>query len=83
MVPGTLYAEPTRQFSVVLSQPAGGIVTTASTLGMLVNNNVPSWTNPVAPDDVNGDNGVTPLDVLVVINFLNSSGEQADPPPIR
>ena len=42
VVPGTLYAEPTRQFSVVLSQPAGGIVTTASALGTLVNNDAPA-----------------------------------------
>jgi hypothetical protein len=33
---------------------------------------VPMWHNAVLPWDVNGDGTVTPLDVLIVINYLNS-----------
>lgn len=33
---------------------------------------VPVWHNAVLPWDVNGDGMVTPLDVLIVINYLNS-----------
>ena len=80
-VPGTLYAEPTRQFTVSLSQPTAGLVTTGSATGSVLNNNVPSWTNPVTPNDVNGDNTVSPIDALVVINDLNAHGLQVDPPP--
>lgn len=80
-VPGTLYAEPTRQFTVSLSQPTAGLVTTGSATGSVLNNNVPSWTNPVTPNDVNGDNTVSPIDALVVINDLNTHGLQVDPPP--
>ncbi len=79
-VPGTLYAEPTKEFSVVLSQATSALITAASATGTLVNNNVPSWTNPVTPNDVNGDNATTPIDALVVINFLNTNGQQPDPP---
>lgn len=32
----------------------------------------PSWTNPTDPCDVNGKDGVTPLDALVLINHINA-----------
>lgn len=48
-----------------------------------------SWTNPQQPLDINGDSTVTPLDVLLIINSLNSQGARqlnapttgACPPP--
>jgi RHS repeat-associated protein len=46
------------------------------------------WQNPVEPCDVNGQDGVTPLDVLLIINFINAHpgfvglpGSPAVPPP--
>jgi hypothetical protein len=40
-------------------------------------------TNPLNPLDSSGDGFVTPLDALVVINFLNQSGAGADPLSLR
>jgi hypothetical protein len=40
------------------------------------------WQNPVNPSDVTGEGPVTPLDVLIVINYINSHpGDTALPPP--
>lgn len=36
-----------------------------------------AWQNAVDPADVNGDNRVTPQDLLQIINLLNSDGETA------
>ncbi len=33
-----------------------------------------SWTNPQQPLDINNDSNVTPIDVLLIINTLNSDG---------
>ncbi len=38
-----------------------------------------SWRNPISPLDVNGDERVTALDALVVINALNESGPRQLP----
>ncbi len=44
-----------------------------------------TWHNPVNPYDVDGDNTVSPLDVLTIINSLNTTGSgpvgTASPPP--
>ena len=49
-----------------------------------------AWQNPVQPADVDGQNGVVPIDALIVINYLNEEGagplpipppESAGPPP--
>lgn len=44
---------------------------------------VPAWHNPNQPSDVNGDQFVTPLDALAVIDYLNSTNPKqlTDPPP--
>ena len=81
VVNGTLYANPTKQYSVTLSQPGGAIVTGATGTGSIVNNNVPTWSNPINADDVNGDGIVTPIDALAVINYVNSNGSGVDPTP--
>ncbi|MFT5526164.1 MAG: VCBS repeat-containing protein, partial [Pirellulaceae bacterium] len=44
------------------------------------------WQNPLLNLDVNGDGGVSPLDALIVINYINSNGSEvpaapATPPP--
>ena len=59
---------------------AGGLsFEKAFTLSVLAN----PWQNPVDPLDVDGQRGVTPLDVLIVINYLNnhSSGPLPRPHP--
>ena len=38
-----------------------------------------SPTNPVAPLDVSGDGSVSPLDALLIINFINAFGSGPDP----
>ncbi len=35
--------------------------------------------NPNIPEDVNGDNAVSPIDALLIINYLNSNGPGAVP----
>jgi hypothetical protein len=37
------------------------------------------WSNPLNPLDVNRDGAVTPLDALLVIDYLNANGSQALP----
>lgn len=32
------------------------------------------WTNPVNANDVDGDNVITPLDALIIINYINTTG---------
>jgi hypothetical protein len=76
-VNGTLYANPTKQFSVSLTQPVGAILTGATGTGSIINNNVPTWTNPMVSTDVNGDGAVTPIDALVVINQIDTATAQA------
>jgi hypothetical protein len=71
---GTLYANPSRQFTVVLSAPVGAVITASTATGTIANNNAPTWTNPLAPNDVNGDGHVSPIDALVVINDLDTVG---------
>lgn len=41
----------------------------------------PSWNNSSLPSDVNGDGFVSPLDALLVINFLNRSEQSLLPSP--
>jgi hypothetical protein len=45
--------------------------TATATVSIEVN---PSWQNPINPFDVNRDGVVSPLDALIVINFINSFG---------
>lgn len=40
-----------------------------------------TWSNPLSPWDVNGQDGVTPLDALTLINRLNLGGDPALPFP--
>lgn len=35
------------------------------------------WQNPNLPEDVDGNNGVNPLDVLILINEINQNGSRA------
>jgi VCBS repeat-containing protein len=44
------------------------------------------WQNPLLHNDVNADGGVSPLDALIVINYINANGnavpaDPAEPPP--
>jgi len=43
--------------------------------------NVVPWQSPVHPHDVNNDGFITPLDALIVINYLNANGSQQLPVP--
>jgi hypothetical protein len=48
--------------------------TSARTFTLIVANAVNNWFNDSAPYDVNADGFVSPLDLLIVINYLNSNG---------
>ena len=57
----------------------------ATLRGMLVDAAMASqlpWRNANNPLDVDNQNGVTPLDVLIVINRLNAVGSSELPPPV-
>ncbi len=63
----------------------GNAANLATLRGMLVDAAMASqlpWRNATNPLDVDNKNGVTPLDVLIVINRLNSSGPGTLPPPV-
>ena len=51
-----------------------GNATIASTVGVTVVTKKPIYQNPVQPRDVNGDGEITPLDALILINYINSYG---------
>ncbi len=72
---GNLYAEPSKSFTLSLSNPAGATISSGTGTIQLVNNNAPAWTNPVNAIDVNGDGQISPIDALDIINHLNSSGQ--------
>ncbi len=74
---GNLYVEPSKAFSLNLSNPVGAAVGLGTDAAEIVNNNVTTWTNSVNPLDVNGDGDVTPADALAIINYLNSVGSGA------
>lgn len=54
--------------------------TLATSARRLPDGSNPSWHNPVRPENVNNDQGVTPLDVLVLIDDINSRGVRGLPP---
>ncbi len=70
----TSYSGVTR--TVAFTDTDGSLTSAASTKQIAV---VPlpadPWQNPTNPLDVNDDGEVTPIDALVVINYLNSNGE--------
>jgi subtilase family serine protease len=39
-----------------------------------------TWNNPKQPTDVNGDGHVLPIDVLLIINYINVHPNSTDPP---
>ena len=46
----------------------------ASTVAVSVSTSKSPYQNPVEPRDVNGDGEITPLDALILINYMNSFG---------
>jgi len=54
--------------------------TLATSARRLPDGSNPSWHNPARPENVNNDQGVTPLDVLVLIDDINSRGVRGLPP---
>ena len=54
---------------------AGGGSDTSATQSFIINvGSMTPWQNPISTDDVNGDDVVSPLDALVIINELNANG---------
>jgi hypothetical protein len=67
------------------SHDLGNAANLATLRGMLVDAAMASqlpWRNATNALDVDNQNGVTPLDVLIVINRLNASGPGKLPPPV-
>ena len=68
-----------------------GAVSTAATVNVTITNPPPpKHQNPITPLDVNADGFISPIDVLLIVNFLNFSGASSvsvvgipDPPPYR
>ncbi len=57
---------------------------TGALLLNLVDDDTGDWTNKFLPEDINGDRLVTPLDALLLVNFLNGDDEPllATRPPL-
>ena len=59
---------------VILAEPVSHAG--AAAVGIyLQDNDEPAWHNAFQPFDVNGDRSTTPLDALIIINFLNTEEE--------
>jgi uncharacterized delta-60 repeat protein len=69
-----LFVEPTKSFTINLTNPSGAFLGQTPGVGNILNDNLPSWVNPSTADDVNADGIVAPLDALVIINYLNTTG---------
>jgi hypothetical protein len=69
--------------TVLITAEASGFVDGAQSLQVTDSDGV--WHNRLRPFDVNNDNFVTPIDALLVINFLNTFGSgpvpTGSPPP--
>jgi hypothetical protein len=63
-------------------QDDGGALSNEATVSLIVNWR-PLYQNPFLREDVNGDGFVSPIDVLILINYLNSKGPSEDPGPSR
>lgn len=61
------------QFSYVVSDDTG---TTSNVADVLVRVQNSKWQNPQGNLDVNGDGFVSPIDALIIINYLNGGNEQ-------
>jgi hypothetical protein len=54
---------------------ASGPGVTAASVDLAISDNDPAfWTNPNNPFDVNNQSGIDPLDVLILINQINTTG---------
>ena len=57
---------------------ASGSGVIAAAVDLVITDNDPTyWTNPINPFDVNSSGGPDPLDVLIIINEINSNGVRA------
>ncbi|MEQ1828481.1 MAG: DVUA0089 family protein [Pirellula sp.] len=69
--------------SVTITATSNGFTQGASSIDILDNDSL--WHNASSPHDVDGDNSESPLDVLTIVNFLNSVGSgpvgTGNPPP--
>ena len=54
---------------------ASGFETATAAVSVIDDNPYP-WQNKSEPFDVNGDGFVSPIDALIIINFLNTNGSQ-------
>ena len=73
--------EPDEFFEVALSSVSGAVLESDRATGTILNDDQLSspWQNPADPLDVNADGTVSPLDALIVINDLNTSGSRPLP----
>ncbi|MCA9120975.1 MAG: VCBS repeat-containing protein [Planctomycetaceae bacterium] len=71
----TLTLAPTVSGTIALLVEAAGFVSANAAL-TVVNDSPNPWHNTDRPFDVNGDGAVSPVDALIIINFLNSKGSQ-------
>ena len=65
------------QVTVTLHDDGGGADTSPAQSFIINVGSSQPWQNPLAPNDVNGDGVISPLDALVIINRIDSLGEGA------
>lgn len=76
---GDTVAESQETFRLVLSNPAGATLGTATGTGTITDNDGTAanpWKNPRNAFDIDDDGNVLPLDALIVINALNDGGSR-------
>ncbi len=64
----------TYAFYSVATDNAGNVEAFHSTADATITTTVTPWKNPANPLDANGSGAVSPLDALVIINYLNGHG---------
>ncbi len=72
----TLQLAATTAGKITLSAEATDFTSASTELAVLDDSSNP-WRNPVDPLDTNNDGSVSPIDALIIINFLNEFGPQS------
>jgi len=84
-VHGDTQVEPDETFFVQLSNAVGAMIADGQGTGTITNDDTTTvrqrpWQNPRDHHDVNDKDGVTPLDALMLINYINDHPGQASLP---
>lgn len=85
MIVGDTLMEGNESLAVNLSNASGATIARGTATGTILDDDTVAaqhpWQNSIDPSDINNDGRVTPIDALLIINWINSRGSGALPIP--